>query len=374
MTYGSNTMPAKQLPAVTSRAIDLLRFPLLVLVVYFHSFPLLLPLAADAGLWFRLAQLLAEQLARLAVPLLFICAGFLFFYQYVSGFAAYRQLWRKKSRTVLLPFLLWSVLGIACYAIGLSWQQTQPFFSNQPMLADFWTLAGFLRFWLGIERSPLVYPLWFLRDLLIFILISPVLARLLHWTGWWTGLVLLLMWLLQSWLRFCCDWLVWPLFQPALESSTFFVLGALFAIKPLPLSWLYRTGPGFVLVYLLGQLALWLDLLPTLLVVKVLLLIGITAVFYLALQLAQQPMWSRRLTVSAGATFFLFVSHEPLLTVSRKVLLMLLAPLSAGQYFLLYLLLPSAVMVLLLLCYRALATTWPSLCQLLTGGRVDARR
>ena len=62
---------------------------------------------------------------------------------------------------------------------------TQSFFANQQKLADIWTIGGFVQSLFGIDRSPLVYPLWFVRDLLIFVLLSPLWWLVLKTLGWW---------------------------------------------------------------------------------------------------------------------------------------------------------------------------------------------
>lgn len=360
-----------------SQAIALLRFPLVLLVLYLHALPLMVPFAAEAGFFYQLSQLIGQQLARLAVPMLFICAGYLLFcrFEWRPGF--YRQLLVKKTYTLLLPFLLWGCLGIGFYAIGLSLPQTQPWFVNEQKLADFWTFSGFVQSLFGIERSPLVYPLWFVRDLLIFMLLSPLLFLLIRLVGWWLMLPLALCWMFD----------IWWLFQPALSSTVFFVLGALIALKPFALTpfalipsvvkssvakacdeqQLWRFGPLLVGGYVLFQLVNWWYPLPAFFH-KLALLLGLAALWYCALWAVRQPKLGQTLTFSAGSVFFIFASHEPLLTIVRKISAALL-PATVTIQGLLYLLLPIVLAWVLYQSYRLLAVIAPTCCRVLCGGR-----
>lgn len=352
------TGPGQQL----SQAIALLRFPLVVLVLYLHALPLMVPFAEDGGFYYQLSQLIGNQLARLAVPMFFICSGYLLFCNFplnsTTSAAFYQQLLRKKTFSLLIPFLFWGGVGMAIYAIGLSLPLTQPLFANQEKLADFWTLQGFLQSLFGIERSPLVYPLWYVRDLLLFVLVSPLLFLLLRYVGWWVVLPLGVLWLFK----------IWWWFQPALESTVFFVVGALCAIKPLPLSWLCRLGPWLLGSYGGLQLLFWLQPGLPLWLQQCTLLIGLGALFYGALLLINIPTFRQRLTFSAGSIFFIFASHEPLLTIVRKLCAQVL-PVTASVQFWLYLLLPLLLTLFLYQCYQLLKALTPGFCRLITGGR-----
>jgi hypothetical protein len=357
-----NSSPSQS--QVVSQAIALLRFVLVVLVLYLHALPLMVPFASDAGFFYQLSQLIGQQLARLAVPLLFICSGYLLFVRYECNVRFYRQLLVKKNQSLLIPFLIWGCFGMAIYAIGLSLPLTQPLFVNQDKLADFWTLSGFLQSLFGIERSPLVYPLWYVRDLLIFILLSPLLWSMLRRIGWWLLGPLAVLWLFDHW------W--W--FQPALESTAFFIVGALCAVKPRTINWLLRQGPWWVGSYVLlqGLLWAWPEFLPVL--GKPTLLIGLLAICYGALLATQYQQLRQRLTFCAGSVFFIFASHEPLLTIVRKLAAKVL-PATDTVQGLFYLVLPLVLTLLLYHCYQWLHRLAPCFCRLITGGRsLDSRK
>lgn len=348
---------AASLSPPVSQAIALLRFPLVILVLYLHTLPMMEPFAREASVFFQVSQLIGQQLARLAVPMFFICAGYLLFYRFELSVGFYQKLLFKKTHSLLIPFLLWGCFGIGLYAIGLSLPFTQTWFVNQEKLVDFWTFSGFIQSLFGIERSPLVYPLWFVRDLLIFILLSPLWWLLLRSMGWWLMLPLSLLWLMDSW------WL----FQPALSSTVFFTLGALCAIKPWRGRLQLNLAPWLIVSYVVLQGIHWLWPLPPM-VLQLTLVIGLAALWQCALWLTVKPKVRQMLTFSAGSVFFIFASHEPLLTIFRKLLSHLL-PASATLHGLLYLVLPLALTFLLYQVYRFLLNQAPGCCRVLCGGR-----
>jgi len=101
-----------------SRMIDFLRIPLAFLVVLWHSFQLE---HSDRGGGMSIFNNLnsfvqvffSESICTLAVPTFFIISGFLFY----GGLDAWNwQLWlgkvKKRSRSLLLPFLVWNVICV----------------------------------------------------------------------------------------------------------------------------------------------------------------------------------------------------------------------------------------------------------------------
>src|SRR4051812_48092296 len=92
--------------------LDVLRFPLIVLIVYLHACGFTANFAngsrslTDAGIVAGV-QIVMGSAARIAVPLFFMMSGFLFFRG--AGFSAriYRAKLRSRARSLLVPFLFW---------------------------------------------------------------------------------------------------------------------------------------------------------------------------------------------------------------------------------------------------------------------------
>ena len=109
----------------TSRVIQLLRFPLVVGVVYVHAFGGATPMprpAHGSPLEFppsALVMILVSQgVARVAVPLFFLIAGFLFFAGSEWSVEVYLLKLRRRVKTLLVPYVLWNFLVWAMYALA----------------------------------------------------------------------------------------------------------------------------------------------------------------------------------------------------------------------------------------------------------------
>lgn len=162
--------------------IDQLRFPLIVLVTFAHSYG---HVADDFSLWtsewntYEFLKLLVSQtLVKVVVPAFFIIAGYLFFVNAgVWSFTVYKEKMLRRVKTLLIPYLIWNLL-MAIKLKTFSWS----------IFWVFWHPAGTQVDWLGHEKflsAPANMPLWFLRDLLVVSLLSPLIhAGVRKWGGW----------------------------------------------------------------------------------------------------------------------------------------------------------------------------------------------
>ncbi|MCM1322263.1 MAG: acyltransferase [Bacteroides sp.] len=173
-------------PQEISRRITSLRFLLIAFVVFIHA-----NLTADDALnyyhldfvqpawieWFK--GFVCGTLAGAAVPLFFLFSSYLQF----SKYDAYSVLLKKRSRTLLLPYIVWTIITIALFAAAQAIPQTAPFFQNEINIVKNWNAFDCLKAFTYHNlaeslKTPLVYQFWFLRDLMIFIVLSPILRFL----------------------------------------------------------------------------------------------------------------------------------------------------------------------------------------------------
>ncbi len=118
---------------------------------------------------------LRDSLFRIGVPCLSIISGYLLFQRGADTFDYLKTL-RGKSRTVLLPFVLWNlalfvpVLLVQRFGVGIGY------------FPDLWTSSGrkLLTYAAATEGMPIDIPLYFLRDLLVCIILSPLLVFLVR--------------------------------------------------------------------------------------------------------------------------------------------------------------------------------------------------
>lgn len=161
--------------------ISQLRFPLIVLVTFAHSYSGVSAdhsLLADWNTYEFLKLLISQTLVKVAVPVFYIISGYLFFVNVKewSG-QVYRQKIMRRLRTLLIPYLLWNLL-MAWKLRVFSWD----------VFWVFWKSAGVQIDWFGHEQlmtAPANMPLWFLRDLMIVSLLTPIIYIGIKKLGGW---------------------------------------------------------------------------------------------------------------------------------------------------------------------------------------------
>lgn len=184
----------RPLPA-TSDVISQLRFPLILLVTFAHSYSAVRadyqPLVSGWDSYEVLKLLVSQSLVKVVVPVFFIISGYLFFARVEQWDAhVYRKKLLRRARTLLLPYVVWNVL----MAVRLNASGWQIFWT-------FWPEAGCQTDWLGFDNymtAPADMPLWFLRDLMGVTLLAPLLYKVLSSRRCASWLVVLLVVLFLS--------------------------------------------------------------------------------------------------------------------------------------------------------------------------------
>jgi fucose 4-O-acetylase-like acetyltransferase len=173
-----------------SRRIDVLRIVLIGLIVLAHGargITVRIGGETAPGAAFML-DVLNGHVDFVAVPLFFAISGFLFLRKFELSLAAYGEMLRKKFVSVLVPYILFNAGLVAWF-----------YFVGSIEMMGSWNFVvgeGLFTKTFGIGTTPINYPLWFLRDLLVVFLLSPVLllffkeapgvglvAIFLFWTG-----------------------------------------------------------------------------------------------------------------------------------------------------------------------------------------------
>ena len=172
------------------RIIRMMRFPLIVLVVFIHmlgwnyvqisELDSLGPMSYHA-----VTELISHVIGNLAVPCFFFFSGYLFFLG-LDGPLSWKWLkdkWRKRLFSVVIPYVVWILLTVVAYTI-------KNFLSVKIGLVEGGEMEEVRKGVLYWFVTPINYPLWYVRDLMAMILAAP----LFHWLFRYTkavGLVLL---------------------------------------------------------------------------------------------------------------------------------------------------------------------------------------
>lgn len=185
-------MKNERLSNPTSAVISQLRLPLIILVTYAHSYGQVDEgyrlLSSDWDTYQFLKLLVSQTLVKVVVPVFFIISGYLFFANVREwSVNVYRQKIIRRFKTLLLPYLLWNLM-MAVKLRTFSWNMFWVYGDHAGMQID----------WLGNENwmtAPANMPLWFLRDLMVVSLLTPIIYILLKRFGWYVMTPLALLYL-----------------------------------------------------------------------------------------------------------------------------------------------------------------------------------
>lgn len=103
---------------LVSKSFTLLRFPLMIGVVMIHcditdqlNPNLQVQWAGNA------MYLFSNVIGRFSVPMFFIISGFLFFRSGIFNKGTYMAKLRSRVKTLLIPYLLWNLIGFLYFVI-----------------------------------------------------------------------------------------------------------------------------------------------------------------------------------------------------------------------------------------------------------------
>lgn len=150
-----------------------IRFPLLVLVIMVHT---------DVGIDFQnpLTSFLYNNLrllANMAVPCFFFISGYLYFNGVTTITSLqYKEKLKKRIKTLCVPYICWNAL----YLIFILMLQLlipdiigneRKYILNYSLLElvnSFWNYGGVY------YGMPVLYSMWYIRDLIVLIICSPI--------------------------------------------------------------------------------------------------------------------------------------------------------------------------------------------------------
>lgn len=366
----------------TSRRITSLRFLLAMLVVFIHNNYTSETIAEIAALGRSLAfvensfgrwvQLfISNGLARAAVPLFFLFSAYL----QARKNDSYGTLLKKKLSSLLVPYVIW-ILIYAFYVAGLKLivLKVVPQLINHPEDTCLnWTAGEWLHKFFGYPSDNgdtfpgFAIQFWFVRDLLILVVLSPVLK-------WLAKKIPLALAAIVSILYFS------PLqaFFVSDQALFFYVAGLFWGIKDFPLfkkidriSW-KEAGLLFLLCFVCtftfaggtGSPLYWLSVI-------------FSCVIFLKLSLfiVNRPKLFSLASYLAGFSFFLYAIHMPaLLNLVDKIWLHFLPMKNTFFALLEYFGVSVIVITTGTGIGIALNKICPSLFCVMNGGRVPSRK
>lgn len=352
-----------------SDKLKAISFTLMVMVVFIHSYNLKVKFNSEteiikSGYSSLFQDFISQGVTRIAVPLFFTISGYLFFLSIKKGSAnEFFSKYKKRSKSLVLPYLLWSLYGVLFFLILQSIPFSKNFFTNELIVE--YSISHLLS---TIFINPIPYQLWFIRDLIILIVLSPILYGIIKYFKYYSILFFLITWI------FDVSYLIF-----SNESLLFFAIGALFSINKINLQnikirnqyiiiitlvWFMLITYKTSLVYLNSEnesLIIFLS--------KSSILIGVISIWFLYDYLFLTKDISKTKFYNLFQyTFFLYAFHEPILIIFKKAFYFILGN-SELNSLLIYILAPTITIVISILTGFYLKKNVPKFYYLLTGGR-----
>lgn len=335
-----------------------MKFLLIIGVVTIHSFLSpknieALGMVADAA-GYDATNFVSHCICRVCVPLFFLISAFLFF-NGLNRFTPelYRAKLQKRVRSLLVPYLFWCAVGVLVLIFKAKVAHMPSFGVFRPDGSVDWG-TFFMGFWILPEAGyPYAFAFWFIRNLMVFCILSP-----LAWV------------LSKKWVVFALFFLVWLADVFNFYGFEWFVAGCFFARHRLTMPRLRPWATALLLVLFLGCACA--DDLTNPVLNRVLfaaeVFLGLMVAYGIAAAASRLSKygWARTLVAS---TFMIYAVHQFFCSQTRVLLARIVGLSSFGQVMAVYILTIALLTASGVAAYMVLKKCWPRALALITGGR-----
>lgn len=356
-------MALARVPAELSAKIELLRITCIVCVVCVH-----IPSPFDEGQKFSsgsvefIYNFLTFALFRAGTPTLSIISGYLLFRSF--DLSNYTKIIEKKLQTVLLPAVAWGTGMTFLLFIG---QQSGVIERRIFDLVGGGAFA-YLDAIFGISHLPFDGPIYFLYDLFVCIVLSPIIYFVLRYLPWTGACILIILWLSgvcsKLWIRG--------------DILFGFYVGGLLALHNLNLA--ISRGRALILLGIFVACCALLAWHTTVISqpqidktvsfeVNLLRFLGPLAMWSYATLFTKAAL-ARRLTKYGSIALFVFCSHEPIVRLMGREYFSILGEEGATYYPIFYVAAFVTVILLALAAKAVLQRFSPQTLAILSGGRL----
>jgi len=355
-----------------SKKFKILSFVSIIMIVYLHSYNLTINFFNDTRIIAQfdvnsfVQEFVTNGITRIAVPLFFLISGYLFFNNFKPTLKNFGSKYKKRLFSLVLPFLFWSVWGLLFVYILQLMPISRIFFANE-LIRNY----SFKKILAAIFLNPIPHQLWFIRELIKFVIISPIIYFCVSRFSYYLIFAFIAFWLCNFNLVFTgCMVLL------------FYMTGAYFAIKEVDLNSydgkyteLVRALPVmwaiilFIMTYLnLNGLS---DLSSSYKLSEVSIIVGLLTVWFNYDIFTRNKWVEEKIVYLSSYTFFIFAFHEPLLTIFKKIVLRFLG-ISAFANLFAYLFVPIVTIIFSIEIGVLLEKYATRFYEFITGGRMRA--
>jgi surface polysaccharide O-acyltransferase-like enzyme len=353
----------------TSIKISWLKSLMILEVVYIHMGdnyvkPLVENQDSSTSFYRFIIYLLSDTISSTAVPLFFVISGLLFFNNFLPTHEIYIKKIKSRVATLAIPYLFWNFMFLL-FKVTV---QLTPFLKDKlsgesKRVLDY-TAFDYFNAFAGWTTYPLSYQFWFIRDLMILVLVSPVIWIASKYISWLLPLIFIILWAAGADRIININYASW----------IFFSIGCLIAQERAPLKISSSLQHLLVAAFFGGSLLLAVDhvyhLGLPLISDKLLVILGVPAIWYGADIFLKINWLKSPFLFMTPFAFFVYAAHEPILGMTMHIIgkISFLSN-THEKVFTLYIAYPILLTVMLLLLGVFVKNQFPKLYSLATGGR-----
>ncbi|MEE1091824.1 MAG: acyltransferase [Prevotella sp.] len=332
-----------------NNGFDALKVLMILFVIFIHENPTL-ESHGNVVMWWH-------SIVVCAVPVFFVLSGY-FFFNKVECFDVdvYKRKIKTRIKTLLVPYLIWNCVPVLFVALGNLYSIM---FRNKStddlcyFMRGLWNDGLWHIWWDKTNGMPFDSPLWYVRDLIILCVFSPVIYWILkRMNYWWIGLLSLL-------------FIVGVTFPIgfSITGLLFFSIGAVFAINRL--EWQKAFGGGKYLTIIVLSLCA-LSNIYKMDILHQLFLIGVTLMMVLLFSVAKGKVVGIIANYSESVFFVLAIHNIIVLAQTGKFLTRILPE---DSIWIVYWIAPFVTLAICVVAYYLMKRITPCLMKILCGGR-----
>lgn len=170
--------------------------------------------------WWIVRLLGGDGICRIAVPYFFMISGFLLVGR-INDANWYRSAVGKRIHSILIPYLIWLLIGLLVQFVVFAGASA---FGHQVGISNPFSSFSFSR--VGLDPFHNVGYLWYLRDLFVLVLISPLIIIGLKLFGLFLPLIVFGIYIVYSSFGLtCCEWFDFFEYFLSIRGIFYFTLG-----------------------------------------------------------------------------------------------------------------------------------------------------
>ena len=349
-----------------SRRIDILKVWLALMVVFIHSYSEGMAFTTgniqlDVPDWLHIVKYVVSQsISRCAVPAFFTISAVLLYRKEFT----WKENLKKKIKTLIIPYLILNTFWICFLWLIQQIEWVKTFFPDSALVISEWDIFGFVNAYMGYTGYPLLYPLWFVRDLFVLNILAKLIKKIIDKYPMTIMCILLLVWIFN---------VPTGVFCIGTQAICFFSFGYYIVKYDIRLSIVDKihnfimSSFYFILIALDVITRDWGNIHG--IIHQFCILVGI-CFWYRCTTKIYNSVWEKKLLIISKYSFFVYIFHEMSLTVLKKIGMMFL-PRTPFFQVVQYLAIPIIIFICCIIAGEFLEKYVPKVYSLLTGKQAE---